>query len=283
VRGKNHWNRAEILAAVAVFLTAATILVAVYLPEIRLALHLDKRPVTPTVAAVTPAAPVQTKPELSPQSEQRGQQATPSTVDNNNHSVQKISGSSNVVGNTVNGNGNVVGSNNHIQIVTPPITTDTVSGTVTNAETPEKSSTLRDLFKSDFAKIGGISYNGFDLHTTDGETIHVDRRIILDFPEKNEFIAFYIPSTQHGFEACLALADLIQPMISTLANRIDVTGGDSGGVTDIKDLHFAGRVFLYHEWPLSNKQKADITEAYSAKHLDVQFRGLEYLADARRK
>jgi hypothetical protein len=125
VRGKNHWDRAEILAAVAVFLTAVAILVAVYLPEIRLVLHLDKRPVTPTVAAVTPAAPVETKPELSPKSQQR-RQAMPSTVDN--HRVNNVSGSSNVVGNTVNGNGNVVGSNNHVQIVTPPV--DTLSATV---------------------------------------------------------------------------------------------------------------------------------------------------------
>jgi hypothetical protein len=143
--------------------------------------------------------------------------------------------------------------------------------------------TLHDVFKGDFADIGGISDNGFDLRSPDGDTIHIDRRVLLDFPGKNEFIALYIPSTQHGFEICLAVAGLIQPMVSTLASRLDVTGGDSGGMTDIKDLRFSGRVFIYHEWPLSNKQKADITEAYSAKNLDVQFRGLEYLLNARRK
>ena len=118
---------------------------SVYLPEIRLALHLDKRPVTPTVAAVTPAASEETKPELSPKSQQRRQQATPSTVDNN-HSVHNVSGSSNVVGNTVNGNGNVVGSNNHVEIVTPHV--DTVSATVSQATLTFSFNDLNPIFNS---------------------------------------------------------------------------------------------------------------------------------------
>ncbi len=143
----------------------------------------------------------------------------------------------------------------------------------------DKPPTLIDLFNTDFSSIGGVSDNGFNLSSTDGEVIHIGRRIYLDFPAKSEFIGFYIPSSRKGFEACLALVDIVQPMITDLPNRIDVAGGDAGGVTRLRELTFSGRVFLYHEWPLSNKQKADLTEAYSAKGLDVQFRGTDYLKD----
>ena len=143
----------------------------------------------------------------------------------------------------------------------------------------EKPPTLTDLFNKDFHNIAGVSDNGFDLRSSNGEIVHIGRRIYLDFPEKSEFIGFYIPSSKYGFEACLALVDMVHPIITDLPNRIDVTGGDAGGVTRVRELTFSGRVFLYHEWPLSNKQKADVVEAYSAKGLDVQFRGLDYLGD----
>jgi hypothetical protein len=41
---------------------------------------------------------------------------------------------------------------------------------------------------------------------------------------------------------------------------------------------FSGRVFLYHEDPLTNLQKAAIVNEYHLKRFDVQFRGMDYLA-----
>jgi len=148
----------------------------------------------------------------------------------------------------------------------------------TRADATEKPPRLVDLFNKDFGNIGGVTDNGFDLSSSDGGTIHIGRRIFLDFPGKNKFLAFYIPSSRYGFETCLALADIARPMASEFPKGVEVTGGDSGGVTRLQELTFSGRVFIYHERPLSNKQKADVIEAYSAKGLDVQFRGLDYLA-----
>jgi hypothetical protein len=143
----------------------------------------------------------------------------------------------------------------------------------------EKPPTLLDLFNKDFANVLSVHDNGMDLRSQDGGTIHIGRRIFLDFHEKNEFIAFYIPASKYEVESCTALADVIAPMIADLPNRIEVTGGDSAGVTKLRELRFSGRVFIYHEWPLSNKEKADIIEAYGAKNLDVQFRGMDYLGN----
>jgi hypothetical protein len=106
----------------------------------------------------------------------------------------------------------------------------------------------------------------------------VRTRFYLDFPAKSEFIGFYVPSSAgKEFDACMALADRVQSQVADLRKRVEVTGGDAGGVTRLQELNFSGRVFLYHEWPLSTKQKAAVIDAYSAKGLDVQFRGLEYL------
>lgn len=149
----------------------------------------------------------------------------------------------------------------------------------TSAAQNEKPPTLMDLFNKDFSNMGGLTDKGFDLRSSDGETIHVNWRVVMDFSGKSDFVAFYIPSADHGFDSCLALADMVRPMITDLSKRIEVTGGDSGGVTSSRELTFSGRVFVYHEWPLSNKQKADIIEAYSAKGLDIQFRGIDYLGD----
>jgi hypothetical protein len=142
-------------------------------------------------------------------------------------------------------------------------------------ETPP---TLRELFKKDFANFGGVTDGGFDLPFAGGQSVHIDGRIITDFPGKNKFVIFYISSIDHEFESCLALADIAKPMALGFPAGKDVLGGDStSGMTSIKDLAFSGRVFIYHEWPLSNKQKADLIEAYAAKGLDLQFRSIEYL------
>ena len=148
-----------------------------------------------------------------------------------------------------------------------------------NHDLADKPPTLIDLFGKDFPNLMRVSDNGFDLSSSDGEIIHIGVRIYLDFPAKSEFIGFYIPSSGKEFEACLALVDRVEPIITDLPKRHEVIGGDARGVTSIRELTFSGRVFLYHEWPLSNKQKADLVEAYSAKGLDVQFRGLDYLTD----
>jgi len=138
--------------------------------------------------------------------------------------------------------------------------------------------TLLGLFKTDFSSIGGITDGGFNLPVTGGNSVHIDRRVLTDFPGKSKFLAFYISSSEYVFESCMALAGIARPMGMEWPVGVNTIGGDSAsGMTSIKDLTFSGRVFIYHEWPLSNKQKADITETYAAKSLDVQFRGIDYL------
>lgn len=48
-------------------------------------------------------------------------------------------------------------------------------------------------------------------------------------------------------------------------------------MTNQDDLVFTGRIYLYHEADLSIQQRASLIQMYRARHLDVQFRGSDYL------
>ncbi len=139
--------------------------------------------------------------------------------------------------------------------------------------------TLLGLFNKDLTSPGMASFTdkGFDLTGSDGQTIHVNWRLVVDFASKSEFIAFYLPLVKDDVAACVTLADYVHPIINGLSQHMDAAGGNPGEITSLRDLTFSGRVFIYLEWPLTNKQKADIIEAYSAKGMDVQFRGLDFL------
>jgi hypothetical protein len=144
---------------------------------------------------------------------------------------------------------------------------------------PIKPTTLLDLFKKDFTGVVSLSGNGFDLQDATGQVgAHVDWRVLMDFTAKSKFIAFYVPAVNDEVPVCLALIDKVQPIMDDLLQHLDASGGFTGESTSLRELTFSGRVFIYHEWPLSNKQKADILEAYSAKGMDVQFRGVDYLS-----
>jgi hypothetical protein len=145
--------------------------------------------------------------------------------------------------------------------------------------------TLLGLFNTDFPSVGKLTDDAVGIEWADGTALHVKRQVYLDFPAKNEFVGFYIPTSvghalDRTYRACLQLANAVQPSIHDLQNKVAITGGDSGGVTTFKDLTFSGRVFLYHEDPLTNLQKAAIVNKYNDKQFDVQFRGPDYLGPA---
>jgi hypothetical protein len=140
-------------------------------------------------------------------------------------------------------------------------------------EVPGSGATLKSVGQDVAPESRGCLING-----SDGQPIHVNWRVLADFPSKSEFIAFYVPAVKDEVATCVSLADSVHPVINSLSQHVEATGGYSGEATTLRDLTFSGRVFIYHEWPLSNKQKADVVETYSAKGMDVQFRGVDYLS-----
>jgi len=143
--------------------------------------------------------------------------------------------------------------------------------------------TLADLFITDFPNLLKARQDNFSLKSNaDGTTVVIRRQVYMDFGAKAQFVGFYIPylpaqDQNKVLAIALALVDAVQPTVETLDRNV-TSGGDAGGVVSAKDLVFSGRVFLYHEQPLSNLAKAKIIEAYEAKHYDVSLRGLDYAA-----
>ena len=128
-----------------------------------------------------------------------------------------------------------------------------------------------------------VSDEGIGFEYPDQTIKHIKRQVYLDFLGKSQFVAFFIPLSgahpDRGYDACMQLVNHVQSTIEDLSSKTPIRAGDaSSGAISWKDLTFSGRVFLYHEDPLSNVQKADIVNVYAAKHFDVQFRGPEYLS-----
>jgi hypothetical protein len=162
--------------------------------------------------------------------------------------------------------------------------TQSKAGLDQKTQEAEKPPTLADLFRTDFPNVLKATDDAFSLKSgTDGTVLPVKRQVYMDFGAKTQFVGYYIafrPSNRENqaFDASIALIDAVKPTIDILDRRV-TSGGDASGVTSAQALVFSGRVFLYHEQPLTNLQKADIVRAYSARHYDVNFRGLDYLGE----
>jgi hypothetical protein len=149
---------------------------------------------------------------------------------------------------------------------------------------PDKPPTLSDLFKTDFPNVLKGTDDSFSLKSSmDSTILPIKRHVYMDFEARAQFVGFYIPSrpsnhANQAFDASMALIDAVQPTIDILDKHVS-SGGDASGIVSAQDLVFSGRVFLYHEEPLSNLQKAEIVQAYHARNYDVNFRGLDYLGE----
>ena len=142
----------------------------------------------------------------------------------------------------------------------------------------EKPPTLLELFTSgDFPTLYHMDTKPDFKLATSGEKISFQSHLYLDFEANNEFIAFYVPSTPFSAALMKSLAAQVKPIIEEMVKGAEVTGGPAGEITKFRDLSFSRRVFIYHEWPITNEEKADLVQTYSAQNLAVQFRGFDYL------
>jgi hypothetical protein len=111
----------------------------------------------------------------------------------------------------------------------------------------------------------------------DGTTEQLVVQAYFDYNSKSEFLGFFIPSTvKDTYKVCLFLAGLDHAG-SLKHTGVKTSGGMVGQMTAQDDLVFTGRIYIYHEGDLSIEQRAALIQAFRAKHLDVQFRGNDYM------
>jgi hypothetical protein len=88
-----------------------------------------------------------------------------------------------------------------------------------------------------------------------------------------------VPRSEQSYVAASQLWDQVQPTFALVEKSISVQSGYLQNLTDLRDLTFSGRVFLYHEDNFSLRQLADLVDIYKSHGMALDFRGPGYLGD----
>jgi hypothetical protein len=146
------------------------------------------------------------------------------------------------------------------------------------AQVDDKPPTLADLFKSGFTNTMKMSGSTWNLRSADGASVLSGQtQVYLDFPANIKFIAFFIPRSEHSFTAATQLWSQVQTTFDSVAQQIQVQVRGFGNSTDLKDLAFSGRVFIYHEDQFTLRQLADLLDLYKVKGMSLEFMGPDFL------
>lgn len=154
----------------------------------------------------------------------------------------------------------------------------------------EKNPTLFDLFKNDFGRTlrAGNNEPSISIEWADGTATKITSQVYMDFDARTKFAGFYVPrppppstdiSGQTTFSACMKLIemDAAQTAFERTSASVGIQMGRNEQMTNLQELVFSGRVFIYHEDFLSIPQKAEIIRVSQLKGIAVEFRGSDYL------
>lgn len=131
------------------------------------------------------------------------------------------------------------------------------------------------LFLSDFANTLKM-HSEMELVAQNGDKVTLISQAYLDYNSKSAFVGFFIPSETKDAAAVIAYLSGVDAE-SLRHTSVKTSGGMAGQMTNQDDLVFTGRVYIYHEPDLSIEQRASLIQVFRAKHLDVQFRGNDYM------
>jgi hypothetical protein len=148
------------------------------------------------------------------------------------------------------------------------------------ADDESKPPTLSDLFKSGFPNTMKIDGNGWTL--LDKNRVQVlsgPTKVYLDFEARTKFIAFYITHSDQSYAAAVNLWAQVPVTFSSVEKSIEIQGGYQPNLTDLRDLRFSGRVFMYHEDMFNLRQLADLVDIYKSHGMALDFRGPSFLSD----
>lgn len=145
------------------------------------------------------------------------------------------------------------------------------------ARIEEKRITLEELFKSDFPNVHKLTSTLDPTVFEDGERVVVTMQLYADFPAKIDYMGYYIPVTVKTPRVCIRLANSIKQNQQSLMKHVEAEMLFPSTPVSLKDLVFSGRVFIYHEYPMTIAEKAEIIQYFKSQGLSVEFLGIEYL------
>lgn len=144
--------------------------------------------------------------------------------------------------------------------------------------------TLHEYFKTDFSnylalnrKIGiRIFLNPSNPEDNDYE---LEFRLHCDFESLTKFISVYLPSSTfpNGSHICKVIGEKINEISNSFSERVIVTGSRyDDRKTEINELKFTGRLYIYHAVYLTEKEKDELRIFYKQKNINPRFRGSNY-------
>jgi hypothetical protein len=113
------------------------------------------------------------------------------------------------------------------------------------------------------------------------QTVPVQIRLSLNFEDRAEWLAFYIPDISEAdtFQVCTQLLNdyekAIRLFVQEYQGKIEL-GPIGGRMTQVKDLRFTGYIRFYHETTLNQSELDLLTEKARKKGLSIEFRGTYY-------
>jgi hypothetical protein len=153
--------------------------------------------------------------------------------------------------------------------------------------TIEKPSSLHDFFKSDFSNYLAANRGvGIRIFTKGSEPkikqdYELEFRLHCDFESSTKLFSVFLPSSTFPNAAttiCKVIAEQSRDIASRLSEGMIVTMSRfDDRMTEINDLIFSGRVYIYHEAFFSNDEIDELRFFFRQKNLDHRFRGQSYL------
>jgi hypothetical protein len=151
----------------------------------------------------------------------------------------------------------------------------------------KKFQTLHEYFKTDFSnylaanrKVGIRIFPDVS-KPEEKQNYELEFRLHCDFESLTKFISAYFPSSTfpNASPICKVVAEQINEISNLLSKGVIVAGSRyDDRMTEIDDLKFTGRVYIYHDTYLSDDEKDELRLFYKQKNLDPRFQGSNYLA-----
>ena len=160
-----------------------------------------------------------------------------------------------------------------------------------NEESHEKENlkvqTLHEYFKTDFSKYLAanrkivIRIFGDPSKSEDNKDYELEFRLHCDFESLTKFISVYLPPSTYPNTSniCKVLAEQILGICDSLSEGVKVAASRyDDRMTEIDDLKFTGRVYIYHDTYLSDDEKDELRLFYKQRNVDPRFRGANYIS-----
>ena len=153
-------------------------------------------------------------------------------------------------------------------------------------EADKKFQTLHDYFKTDFSNYYAVNRNiGIRVFTDIPKRevtkdYELEFRLHCDFDSLTKFLSVYLPSSTfpNQISICKVVAQQSQDISSIISKGIIVSASRyDDRKTEISNLKFTGRVYIYHDAYLSDDEKDELRHFFKQQSLDPRFRGANYI------